>query len=75
MLGYSERQRQRWWATYTTGGLDALVQRPARLGRQAQVSDAAWAAPALEYFGLIRDFDEVVPVCGPYRYAQNSYTG
>jgi transposase len=48
MLGYSERQLQRWWATYTAGGLDALLQRPARRGRQAQVSDEAWAALAGE---------------------------
>ena len=44
MLGYSERQLQRWWAAYTTGGLDALLQQPVRLGWQAQVSDEAWAA-------------------------------
>jgi transposase len=48
LLGYSERQLQRWWATYTTRGLGALLQQPARLGRQAQVSDEAWAALAGE---------------------------
>jgi transposase len=48
LLGYSERQLRRWWATYTAGGLDALVQRPARRGRQAQVSEDAWTALAGE---------------------------
>lgn len=48
MLGYSERQLQRWWATYTTGGLEALLHPPARRGRPAQVSDAAWTALAGE---------------------------
>jgi transposase len=48
MLGYSQRQLQRWWAIYSTGGLEALLQPPARLGRRAQVSDAAWTALAGE---------------------------
>ena len=48
VLGYSERQLQRWWAIYTTRGLDPLVQRPPRLGRQEQVSPEAWAALAVE---------------------------
>jgi transposase len=48
LLGYSARQRQRWWATSTTRGLGALWQQPARPGRQAQVSDDAWAALAGE---------------------------
>jgi transposase len=48
VLGYSERQLQRWWAIYTTRGLDPLVQRQPRLGRQEQVSPEAWAALAVE---------------------------
>lgn len=48
MLGYSERQLQRWGGTYTTGGIEALLQRPARRGRRAQVSAAAWTALAAE---------------------------
>ena len=48
MLGYSERHLQRWWGTYTTGGIEALLQRPTRRGRQAQVSDDAWTALAAE---------------------------
>jgi transposase len=48
MLGYSERQLQRWWGTYTTGGLEALVRWPARRGRHAQVREGAWTALAAE---------------------------
>jgi len=48
LLGYSERQLQRWWATYTTRGLDALVQRQPRPGRHEQVSPEAWTALAGE---------------------------
>jgi transposase len=48
LLGYSERQLQRWWAIYLASGLEALLQRPARLGRPAQVSDEAWTALAGE---------------------------
>jgi transposase len=48
MLGYSERQLQRWWVAYTTGGLEALLHQPPRLGRQARVSDEAWTALAGE---------------------------
>jgi transposase len=48
MLGYSERQLQRWWGTYTTGGIEALLQRPPQRGRQAQVSDETWTALATE---------------------------
>lgn len=48
VLGYSERQLQRWWALYTTRGLNALVQCQPRPGRQEQVSPEAWAALACE---------------------------
>ena len=33
VLGYSGRQLQRWWATYATRGLEALVRWQPRLGR------------------------------------------
>lgn len=48
VLGYSERQRQRWWATYTTRGLEALVRWQPRPGRQEHVSPEAWTALATE---------------------------
>jgi transposase len=48
VLGYSERQLQRWWATSTTRGLAALVRWQPRPGRQEQVSPEAWAALAPE---------------------------
>ena len=48
LLGYSERQLQRWWATYTMGGLEELLRRPARPGRQEQVSAEAWTALTME---------------------------
>src|SRR5918996_287176 len=44
ILGYSERQLQRWWATYTTSGLDALLRSSPRPGRREQVSPQAWTA-------------------------------
>ena len=48
LLGCSERQLQRWWATYTTGGLEALLSRRPRAGRQEQVSAEAWNALTVE---------------------------
>jgi len=48
VLGYRERQLQRWWALYTTRGLEALMQWQPRLGRQEQVSPEAWAALTVE---------------------------
>jgi transposase len=48
LLGYSERQVQRWWATYTTAGLEALLSHRPRAGRQEQVSAEAWNALAVE---------------------------
>src|SRR5579875_1052794 len=44
VLGYSERQVQRWWACYAAGGLAALVQRRRRGGSRERISAAAWAA-------------------------------
>jgi transposase len=42
VLGYSERQLQRWWATYLASGLEAMLRwRPAP-GRRERVSPAAW---------------------------------
>lgn len=48
LLGYSERQLQRWWATYTTAGLEALLSRRPRAGRQEPGSAQAWNALAVE---------------------------
>jgi transposase len=48
VLGYSARQLQRWWATSTTRGLEALVRWQPRPGRQEQVSPEAWTALATE---------------------------
>ena len=48
LLGYSERQLQRWWATYTLGGLEELVRWPPHPGRREQVSAEAWAALTME---------------------------
>jgi hypothetical protein len=33
LLGYSERQLQRWWAAYLTGGLEALLRWQPHAGR------------------------------------------
>jgi transposase len=48
ILGYSERQLQRWWATYTRSGLDALLRWHPRPGRQEQGSPQAWTALEVE---------------------------
>jgi transposase len=48
VLGYSERQLQRWWATYTSRGLEALVRWQPRPGRQERVPPEAWTAVAIE---------------------------
>jgi hypothetical protein len=34
VLGYSERQAQRWWMVYRSGGLAALLERRPREGRR-----------------------------------------
>lgn len=42
-LGYSRRQCQRWWSTYTEGGLDELlVSRLDERGSQEFVSEEVW---------------------------------
>jgi transposase len=42
VLGYSERPRQRWWATYIARGLEALLRWHPAPGRGACVSPEAW---------------------------------
>jgi transposase len=44
VLGHSERQAQRWWVVYRSGGLAALLGRRPREGRRERVGPAAWAA-------------------------------
>jgi transposase len=48
LLGYSERQLQRWWAAYLSGGLEALLRWQPHAGRPEQVSADAWSALAVE---------------------------
>jgi transposase len=48
LLGSSERQVPRWWVPYTTAGLEALLSRRPRAGRQEQVRAEAWTALAVE---------------------------
>jgi len=44
VLGYSERQVQRWWATDTSRGLEALARWQPRPGRRERVPAEAWTA-------------------------------
>ncbi len=44
LLGYSERQLQRWFDTYRAGGLEALMVREQPSGRNEQVTPEAWSA-------------------------------
>ena len=44
VLGYSERHLQRWFNTYRTGGLAALLARERPSGRRERITPEAWAA-------------------------------
>lgn len=44
LRGYSERQLQRWFATYRQGGLEALLEQGAPGGRPEQITPEAWQA-------------------------------
>lgn len=44
VLGYSERQLRRWWQTYRTGGLKALLKIKAPGGSDEKMTPEAWAA-------------------------------
>lgn len=48
LVGYSPRHIQRWWQTYRTAGLVALIRvyRPA--GKPAQLTEEAWAGLQVE---------------------------
>lgn len=43
VLGYSERQAQRWWRLYAAGGLGALLTISPRLGPAERITPEAWA--------------------------------
>ena len=43
MLGYSERQAQRWWTCYAGGGLAALLEVGRPGGSQERITPEAWA--------------------------------
>ena len=42
-LGYSERQAQRWWACYASGGLAALLDVGRPGGSHQRITPEAWA--------------------------------
>jgi transposase len=44
VLGYSERQAQRWWRRYAAGGLAALLAEARHEGRRERITAAAWEA-------------------------------
>lgn len=44
LLGYCERQLQRWWASYSQGGLAALLKYQRHTGRQERITAATWMA-------------------------------
>jgi transposase len=43
LLGYSERQAQRWWRLYSAGGLGALLTITPRAGPAERITPGAWA--------------------------------
>ena len=44
VLGYCERQLQRWWATHQAGGLPALLEYQPRGGQRERLPAQAWTA-------------------------------
>ena len=44
VLGYSERQLHRWFETYRTDGLDAMLAYEASRGSRERITPEAWAA-------------------------------
>ena len=42
-IGYSERQVNRWWTRYQTGGLSALLDQRPRPGKRSQLTEVAWS--------------------------------
>jgi transposase len=48
LLGYSERQAQRWWKRYAMGGLEALLAVTPHLGPAERITPAAWTGLAAE---------------------------
>jgi transposase len=44
ILGYCERQLQRWWASYSDGGLAALLEYQRHTGSQERITAPAWIA-------------------------------
>jgi transposase len=42
VLGYCERQLQRWWTSYHTGGLEALLSEKPHGGSLERVTGPAW---------------------------------
>ena len=43
VLGYSSRQLQNWWRCYQAGGIQALLELRPRPGKQARLTEAAYA--------------------------------
>src|SRR3954447_1802026 len=48
IIGYSPRHVQRWWQTYRTHGLAALVRVYHPAGKPAQLTEEAWAGLQIE---------------------------
>jgi transposase len=44
LVGYGERTVNRWWKTYQTGGVAALLARQSPRGPVSRLTDAAWLA-------------------------------
>lgn len=44
VLGYSERQLQRWWKLYKRSGIDALIEEKAVGGSTERITDEAWTS-------------------------------
>lgn len=62
LLGYCERQLQRWWSIYQREGLAALVARRPRGGRRERMTPQAWqslsAAMAAGQIGGLREVQQ-----------------
>ncbi len=59
VLGYSERQLQRWWKLYKKGGLERLLEEKPVGGSEERITDEAWLAlKKAMHQGIVKQLNE-----------------